>query len=128
VSTGDDKKFLVHRWSAFLPYVSVHQITSSLWEVYFRVARHTGKCTSGIGKRLNVTESSMHMTMGRVWLLFGILCFRVALPHADGMDWLKYGTSIIYIYSRWLLIVHCVHKHISLTLTFLVIILTSSRW
>ena len=52
----------------------------------------SGRCTSGIGKLLNVTENSMHMTMGRVWLLFGILCFRVALPHADGMDWLKYGT------------------------------------
>ena len=46
----------------------------------------SGRCTSGIGKQLNVTENSMHMTMGRVWLLFGILCYRVALPHADGMD------------------------------------------
>ncbi len=46
----------------------------------------SGRCTSGIGKLLNVTENSMHMTMGHVWLLFGILCFRVALPHADGMD------------------------------------------
>ncbi len=45
-----------------------------------------GRCTSGIGKLLNVAENSMHMTMDRVWLLFGIFCIRVALPHADGMD------------------------------------------
>ena len=86
-SCGDKVRQITKKHSSAITTLDTHaklisvQTASTLFQ-----GMGSGRCTSGIGKLLNVTENSMHMTMGRVWLLFGILCFRVALPHADGMD------------------------------------------